>query len=390
MRSLGRGVTAVVAGAVAFGLLSGCPDMGESATGDAGAGGSPGGGGAGAGGSGGAAPFDAGRGPPVATIIAAETGRLVDVFVVPSGVILVTAGGARLVGRDGALIASYTSPREVRAAAFDGQFLAIADRAAVVALDFPSLQQHSSVFVAETCESGVLVSGHRFVCGPNVDWERVFTTYDLATGARIGSSAKYTYAGIPMRAVPGRDAFVTVTVAVSPTDFSMFRVGSDGLAVDHGDSPYHGDFAISQRFAYFGAPATHLITEEGIFLGFNPTCEGYGTNQCFQRTGDLGFPVSGQRFLAMQEEGDGTHLFAIQSPNQGYWGVCDDTVNCDVLRIDAASKTLVSHRPLPLVTERIDLIRYDGTAHRLIVGTETHCTLDSGCSGFQVASVEYE
>jgi hypothetical protein len=81
----------------------------------------------------------------------------------------VTTADVRLIGRDGGQLAQYTSPRQINASAFDGTYLAVADTAAVVALEPASLTQHSSVFVTEACATGVFISGHRFVCGPAND-----------------------------------------------------------------------------------------------------------------------------------------------------------------------------------------------------------------------------
>ena len=108
------------------------------------------------------------------------------------------------------------SPRENTAAAFDGEILVVADRARFASYNV-MLSRNMEADLVEECASAVLVSDHRFICGPSNDWDRIFYTYDAQTGAFVASSEKYTYNGIPMHHIPGTVDSVTVTVGSSPS-----------------------------------------------------------------------------------------------------------------------------------------------------------------------------
>ena len=69
-----------------------------------------------------------------------------------------------------------------------------------------------------------------------------------------------------MGRVPGRDHFVTVPLEIFPPDFSLYRIDALGPVYFLGQSPYHGDFAVTPIYAFGGRPATHLVTSEGLML----------------------------------------------------------------------------------------------------------------------------
>jgi hypothetical protein len=311
----------------------------------------------------------------------------VGVHVIPQGVVVVTGAGVTLLARDGSRPMVYASPREIMASAIDDTYLALADSAALVVLELPTFRWLRMVSVTETCWAGVILSGHRFVCGPSNDWDRIFYLYELSTGASLGHSGKYTYDGLPMRAIPGRDAFVTVTVSSSPSDFYLWRLDAAGIPAPHGDSPYHGAFAASMRFAFFGLPATHLITEQGHFLSFGQTCDAYSGDPCFIRAGELGWPATGERFLAMTEAGDGTHLYAVVSTSASYFDTGCTGTNCVVRRIDAAARLVEKSWATGLTADGVDLLALDAVGHRVVLAWRTGCTFGNACTGYAVGGL---
>ena len=243
-------------------------------------------------------------------VLYAGTDTLIDLFPVSGGLIVVRSTAVQLLDVNGAQVTRVDSPREITSAAFDGTLLGVADRALLTVYDTALAPQRTATLI-DVCASAVAASGSRFVCGPDYDWDRVFSVFDMTTGALLKRGPnKYTYNGIPMRAVPGTDDFVTVTTNLSPSDFHLYRVAPapDSGVLFLGESPYHGDFAASTVFAFDRSPATRLINSQGVILRIYdaacvPSTNGQG---CFFRDGNLGTLPNNRSFLAMAETGDGT------------------------------------------------------------------------------------
>jgi hypothetical protein len=344
--------------------------------------------------------FDGGLHPVVvsgerlATVLATGDRPLIGVHVAPAGVIVVSGTWARLYARTGAQLVEYVSPRAISASDFDGTYLALADTAAVVALEVPSFKQHSSVFVTEACASGALLSGHRFVCSPASDYDRTFRTYDVSTGTLIGASGPFWDDGIPMRKVPGWDAFVVVGTNVVPADFTLFRVDASN-AMTHGpDDLYHGDFKVSESYAFRGLPATDVVTEEGHYLHISATC-GSGTNEpCFQREGELGGPAPDERFLLMTEEGDGKHIDVVAATGGLNGNYHCTGFNCAIRRFNTETHAQESATAFVNPFDEAVLMRFDPIAHRVILGHGPGCvfqpTIQCTSYGFEVEYARFE
>jgi hypothetical protein len=225
------------------------------------------------------------------------------------------------------------------------------------------------VFVTESCASGVLISRKRFVCGPVNDGGRVFYTYDVAANppVRIATSDPHSYNGAPMRRVPGTDDFVTVTTHLTPSDFYLYHVMNDGKTVFISESPYHGDFAATETFAFNGSPATHLIQVAGVMLKiYNAECDPgihpY-TNGCFVKDGVLGTLRSGESFAGMTDDGAGS-LFGIVS-RTGIYSDPPCINGCAVQRIDVATRTITSQK-----THTFTSMRYGGD---IVMAPDSRC-----------------
>lgn len=298
---------------------------------------------------------------------------VIDLFAVPAGIIAVRSQSLSLIERDGTVKTSVTAPREITAAAFDGQHLAVADRAMVVDYS-PALVQMGQLNLTESCADAVIVSGHRFVCGPANDWDRVFYTYDLQTGAQLASSDEYTYNGIPMRRVPGTDYFVTVTVGSSPSDFHLYQVASDHKAVYIGESPYHGDISATMVFA-FDQGSVHLINRLGTMLKIvGQNCNNSMASDCFVKDGVLGTLKAKEHFLALVDDGAGT-LFSLTRSDSNSWDApCGS--GCAVQKIDVANRTIASQKThtLPINDRGIKASAFDPHCPSLIIGYEEEGT----------------
>jgi hypothetical protein len=122
----------------------------------------------------------------------------------------------------------------------------------------------------------------------------------IATAKRI-RKAKRT------RSTNRMDAFVTVTLNLSPSDFYLYRLGADNVVSFVNESPYHGDFSATSVYAFDGEPPEHLINTQGLMLRFSLECSASGTSmfmsQCFVKDGALGTLTGAQRFVAMDNAG---------------------------------------------------------------------------------------
>jgi hypothetical protein len=283
-----------------------------------------------------------------AQVVVSQGSALVNYHYDELGVRIVDESGVRQFGWDGELIAEWTAERPLLSSGYlDGQMV-VGDAAMITTLDqllFP-VQETT---VIEACVTGVMVSGGRFVCGPDVDWDRVFYTYATDDGTLLATSAAYTYNGIPILPVPGRDMFVTVTVDSSPSDYHLYTVDETDTPVFVNESPYHGDFAVTTVVGFIGNPATHLVTTQGLMLSFmNADCNASDsslTTGCFVKDGNLGtLPGSAAAYAALSNEQEG-EVYALVDPGSSYSEQCSD--GCQLQRIDVAERLVSSEKNLP-------------------------------------------
>jgi hypothetical protein len=302
----------------------------------------------------------------------------------------VTAEGAELVSRAGESLQSYESPRTITAAAYADGMLVLADQAMFTTLDgdFATL---GSGTLTESCAGAVVLSGGRFVCGPENDWDRLLYTYDAIEGSELAVSMPYTYNGIPMRPVPGLDEFITVTVDLSPSDFHLYAVGSGSDTVVYvNESPYHGDFPVELGYAFIGDPATHVVIETGAMLLIHGDgCEAGGTFDatCFEKDGELGtLPPDVLSYLELREAADGS-LYGLLANFDAFYGdlPCAETP-CTLQRIDPAQKLVVA--AASITTPRTyNFLRPDPSSSGVVVITTDeapfHGTYVESDSGFE-------
>jgi len=274
---------------------------------------------------------------PAATVVSEGTDSLVDLFTTAQGVFVVTSSRLALYDTNDSLTFQQSFPREVTAAAMDGDTIAIADRAFVT--PFFSLQAQAPIALTESCQSAAMVSGHRLVCSP-FGTNRVLRTYSLDTGAEIAQSANFIYTGAYIRRIPGSDSLVSIDYLIqSPSDFRRFDVQPDGKTVYFSDSPYHGDFPVTFTFAFDGTPAAHVIQETGLLLSIFGTaaipCTCTSIAGCFVKDGAIGTLNGTERFVALTEAGNGA-LIGLVAPTNGPTGCAG---GCALQFIDIASRT---------------------------------------------------
>ncbi|MBL8956047.1 MAG: hypothetical protein JNK82_35055 [Myxococcaceae bacterium] len=318
-------------------------------------------------------------------VLYAGTDTLVDLFPVSGGLIVVRSTTLQLLDVNGAEVTRVDSPREITSAAFDGTLLGVADRAMLTVYD-TALTSLRSTNLIDVCASSVAVSGSRFVCGPDYDWDRIFSTFDMTTGMQLRRGPnKYTYNGVPMRRVPGTDDFVTVTTSLSPSDFHLYRVAADSSVAFMGESPYHGDFAASMVFAFDRTPATRLINQQGVILRIYdtncmPSTNGQG---CFIRDGNLGTLPNQKSFLAMTETGDGT-IYGIVDRGSGSFFDAACKMGCDVQRIDFDARVVRGQVSWAAEVARIVAAKYDPYRQQLVVGYLRPGASHNTFNGFQI------
>jgi hypothetical protein len=365
-----------------------CEGLGE--------GGSGGGGSGGAGGQGGSS----GPLPPGGVVLSEGATKLIDLFVTATGVVIVRADGVAIVGRDGAPIAQWPAPREVTAAAFDGERLVVADHDSftVLAPDLTPLVGGGDL--AKPCRTALLMSGGRFICNlESDDHGAAPIVYELQSGAALATVDGF-YQGEPVRRVPGTDDFVTAIVSSSPADYQLSRLLATHEVVSLGQSPYHGAFEISGAFAFYGNPATHLITPEGVMLAiYAPGCDllSNGSDKCFVKDGNLGTLRGPERFVAFADNEPGSlGALADLAPPPDYKPFDDPAelcaVGCRVQRIDVTSRLVLAEKTYRLGIRRIVAVAHDATVPGLLLGyampSLTGAPLDPP-SGYRVELLSY-
>ena len=235
------------------------------------------------------------------------------------------------------------------------------------------------IALKERCESAVMVSAQRFICGPMSDTDRIFYTYDLVQLALIGTSQPFTYNGVPMGRVPGRDHFVTVPLELFPPDFSLYRVDALGPVYFLGQSPYHGDFAVTPIYAFGGRPATHLVTSEGLMLQlFTPLCAPDSTSvsigsNCFYKDGNIGTLWSNEMFRAMATDESQDVIYGVVGTLDTFRALgCQG--QCKVQRIDVAQRLVIGQRGHVIGMSKPITTRHDPYCQMLMLGYSTTST----------------
>ena len=329
---------------------------------------------AGSGGAGGSQP-PASVMPSNPKMLRADTGSLIAAFPTEHGIVLVLSTGVHLFDREGKELARWDDARAIATAALDGNMLGVADGAIVTGLDVSDkLREVSSTQLVEACTASVMISDGRFVCGPANDWDRVFYTYDLGSGKLLASSNKFTYNGRPMRRVPGTNKFVTVSDDLSPSDFHLYSVGDDHTAVYLGESPYHGDFRVTNNYAFDGAPPTHLITDTGLLLdigradcqqGQAPMFNGMVAG-CFVKDGALGTLTGAQSFLAMSNQG-GTVYALVDTGSAAAPGATTRTLLLQSIDVAAREVRSQSNYALSQNLVRVVALDFDAQTSKILL-----------------------
>lgn len=361
------GTTAGGTGARGSGGAGGTVSPGQGGTGTFGGGLAGKGAGSGAGGS--------STGPAVeATLLQSGDSVLVDVLLSERGIYVATKNEVVLLDRDGTEQIRVTFPRELTAVAVDDSHVAVADQAILTVFDL-DLRELGSVTLVESCASMVFVSQDRVVCGPENDWERIFYTYDVESLELLATSESFTYNGIPMQRVPATDDFITVDVELSPSDFHLYSVVASDQVVYVNESPYHGDFGVSDTYAFDGAPPEHLVTPGGVILKiYGDGCDNEQspfTTTCFTKDGELGTNSADQYFLGMDGDGAGL-IYTLATPSTGsffYDGNCGES-DCLAQRIDVGARSILAQQRLKLPDGIGALIayRYDHVTGRIVLG----------------------
>jgi len=309
-------------------------------------------------------------------------------------VFVVTNDAVTLVDRAGAVQKTYSSPREITAAAFDGSSLAIFDKAMLTIFASNLTPVAPASMLTEVCAAAAFVGGDRVICGSASDWQRSFYAYSSKTGAKIlATLMSETYHGIPMRRVTGKDDFVTVSIGTSPSDFFLHTVDSSSKVIYVSDSPYHGDFAVSLAYTLQGNPAHHLVTEQGLLLNiYDVNCKaGLGSPQCFVKDGMLGTLFGTQRFIGMDNDGT-NYVYALvdDASSTSFYRRCAN--GCFAQRINGDQKVVEAQKRYDVDVGAIIATRHDATANALIVGFRKSGSFSVGdpYPGYRVELLTYQ
>jgi hypothetical protein len=322
--------------------------------------------------------------PPGELVSGSE--RLVDLFVVPEGIIVVRSDALQLIGRDGVVVETVASPRVVTSAALDGDRLAITD-GAKLRIFTRRLDPLAEGLLVESCVDSVVLTGGPLVCGAQSDGSnRSYFTYDLDTATLIKrSSTRVSHRQLPMRAVPGTRDFITAGKDATYSDHYLNRVRDDGEVVYINQSPFSGASG-SSVFGYVGRPATHLVNWDGQLLeiagsGCDSDHDRYSSG-CFRPDGNLGTLWGGQRYASLSNDEAGS-LYAVVSPDgSNYDDVCYG--GCPVQQIDVAGRRLVALKNHAIQTRRIVAQRPDRACGTVVLGYELPGYPHPAVAGYRV------
>ncbi len=289
---------------------------------------------------------------------------------------------------DGRVVGQFTPGRVITSAAFDGEYLAVADRAIVTALS-PALVEISRTELTEYCSSSVMMDGHRFVCGPDSFWRRVFSTIDLVSGTIVGRSVPYSGEGDKMMRVPGRSDFITFA-DYDPPRFSLFEM-RDTVAAYVGRSPVDRSIPFSSANAFTASPSTHMVTTGGSLLRVRG--EGCGVPEvslpeCLSREGDLGLLPLEATYLALTQDGQG-QVFGLWSsapqPNGG--PACSSEAGCLLDHIDVSARRLVERLEYREHVEAVHAMVYQPAERRVVIVARTDGASPGGRIGYSLRTI---
>jgi hypothetical protein len=167
--------------------------------------------------------------------------------------------------------------------------------------------------------------------------------------------------------VPGTDDFVTVTDALSPSDFHLYSLGPGDAAVYVGESPYHGDFRVTALYGFDGS-SSHLITDTGLLLEIRAEGCGAGGGSldqgCFVRAGALGTLLESEAFVAM-DGGGGDTLHAVLGATR-FGAACEES--CRMQRIDVPMRAVEAERTTRFGAGRFVALRHDPVSDQIVAG----------------------
>lgn len=324
--------------------------------------------------------------PPPSTTLGSGPESLVDVLVVPEGVLVVLRDELRLMSRAGGLLARWRSEREITAALRVGVGIVAVDRARVTSLG-ADLAEQSHFAPAEPCNYPLVASCGRLLCATqtSTDWSR--HTYEIATGAELFRDHLPHFDGNPAAIIPGADAFLTAPYDALPTGFSYHRVLSDGTLELVAEAPHWGEYDASPTFALVGWPATHLVTHTGQRLRVDScfTAAPGVLGSCMDlepRVADWGTDDT----LAMDGSRDGS-ILAVRAVPRAHIDESPCIHGCRLERTDAASGRLLGHHDIVFPGDGYEVhVRDDPWSGHAVVSTPLVCAtiFPNECEGWEV------
>lgn len=191
--------------------------------------------------------------------------RVVDMYGLATGFVVVTTQAVTLYHRDGTIVTSVPSPREILTSTWDGAQLVVGDRAIATVYD-ANLAKKNSFTLVSTCFASTPLGGTRWLCRHSYSaQDPTLRVYDTSTGATVGTGAVHgypTYDGIPipMTTIPGTTIFAVEGRLYRFLDDGMQKLVAS-LSLDNGS------------YAFFKRPATILLDRSGRALRlFGPAC----------------------------------------------------------------------------------------------------------------------
>jgi hypothetical protein len=296
--------------------------------------------------------LDAGldAGPLDGVLLASGSERLLDMFASEQDVWLVLPSRVmRISQADGGVQASWSAPRPLTGAVFDGERLIALDAARLTMLSLDALQEVSGGNLTEPCTSAAISAERPLLCASSAD---LFALYALepVDGGRVGA-LRGTRTNGKLLAVPGTSRFMSLDgngsgffapqLLETDADGGLAFVGDGGVLVTSSSS----SSSFAPPFGFDSVPPQNLVTRTGVLHRVSASC-GSPEDPCFARTGTLGTLGAQEAFLGMSTSQ--TQLFGLVDPSTNTTNTqarCDQQP-CRLQRIDVTERLVRGQRAI--------------------------------------------
>lgn len=178
----------------------------------------------------------------------------------------------------------------------------------IVAIDVASLKIVNRIDVeVDPFDLVVTANGKLIVSSGSNQWTQIHA-YNLKNGEFLGSAQTYQQSYLSLH--PSQNWVFAADTGISPSDFEKFDISGTGI-VAVGDSPYHGNYAISGR-VWTSPDGKYVFSRGGhVFLAGDMTYVKSLTSG--ESIRDISFDYSGTTAFVLSGQADTVQLVNLQS-----------------------------------------------------------------------------